>query len=509
MLPFKILAELAVNINRNKVKQIDVLTDAGDESKRINRLYNGLLKKKYNSDAEAARDIFDSDENYIQYRKLRLKLFDTLINTSFFVDSNLSKFPEATRAEFNCYRYFAAANMLLQVSAQEPATYLLKRVLEKCIKYELTNLAAEVSWLLRTKIRNISDKKETSRYIQINEKIEQKRTREKEATLVFEELIQFFAGGRGVNKNLYKKIETKYQQLSEMAEEVDTVQFYYLTYSIGTAHFMAGNDCRSALTVCQKAIDFIESRPHVNSNAKLTSFYVNGLACCTQLKIFTPEPAQQLIKRCYDLSPEFGINRIKVLETEIQHYLYAPKYTLALNRFETAKKHPRFSSLKGINAEIWKIYAGYFYLLARLGEMNMTTVLEITGDIDPDLIDYNITVFKKDKEGMNIPILMLPVLVGALEGQIEGHVRTKDALIQYAKRYLKKQKNIRSNAMLDFLLAIETYTYQKKAALKIIQKTLDTFQQVPIELSEQSSAIEIIPYETLVQLICRERNIVL
>ena len=63
--------------------------------------------------------------------------------------------------------------------------------------------------------------------------------------------------------------------------------------------------------------------------------------------------------------------------------------------------------------------------------------------------------------------------------------------------------------MLDFLLAIETYTYQKKVVLKIIQKTMDTFQKVPIELSEQSSAIEIIPYETLVELICKHRNIAL
>jgi hypothetical protein len=40
MLPFNILSELAININRNKIKQVDILTEAGDETKRVNKLHH-------------------------------------------------------------------------------------------------------------------------------------------------------------------------------------------------------------------------------------------------------------------------------------------------------------------------------------------------------------------------------------------------------------------------------------------------------------------------------------
>lgn len=506
MLPFNTLSELAVNINRNKIKQIEILKDAGDETKRVNKLYNGLLKKKYKTDEEAAMDIFGKDETYLQYRKLRIKLFDLLVNTSFFTDSNLSKFPEATKAEFNCYRNFSAANVLLSVSAQDAAAYLLKRILEKAIKYEFTNLAAESSWLLRTKIKNITDKKELSRYKKINEKYEEKRKWEMDATIAYEELIEFFLGGRSTSKELFRKSGAEYLKLVKMVPVVDTVQFYYLTYNIGVAHFMAGNDCRNALDLCRKAIKYIEARQNKNSG-KLIPFYTNALACCTQLKIVNTSETARLISRCYELSPEFGINRIKVMEIELQHYLYALEYEKALDLYKKAALHPRKPFLKGANKEIWNIFEGYFSLLSKLGLISSAKVNEVIGQFETDQIDYNVKEFKKEKEGMNIPVLMLPVLAGVLENQIEGHVRTREALIQYAKRYLKKQKNVRSAAMLEALLAVDHYQFQKTASLKIIQKTIKLFHEVPIELSEQSSAIEIIPYEILLQEICRQRNI--
>jgi len=506
MLPFRTLSGLAGTITRNKIKQIDILREAGDMSRRVNKLYNGLLKKVYNSDNEAAQDIFGKNEDYIQYRKLRIKLFDMLVNTSFFSDGNLSKFPEVGRAHFNCYRNFAAANILLNISAQDAAAYLLKRVLEKSIKYEFTSLTAEVSWLLRTRIKNITDKKEMIKYVKINELYEKKRRLEMDATIAYEELIQFFMGGRSTNKEIYEQSGKSFTQLFAMAKEVDTAQFYFLTYNLGVAHYMAGNDCKNALQLCLQAIEHIEARGNYHSG-KIAPFAANALACYTQLKITDTKETRRVIKMCYDLSPEFGINRIKVLEAELQHYLYARKYDDALLVYQKANSHPRKPYLKGANAEIWKIYAAYFYLLSKLNLIDIQSVASVIGDIDADLIDYEIKEFKKEKEGMNIPVLMLPVLVGLVEDQIEGHVRTREALVQYAKRYLKKKKNMRSAAMLDALLAVDNYQFQKKANIRVIQKTIKLFNEVPIELSEQSSAIEILPYETLLEEICKRRNI--
>lgn len=506
MLSFNILAELTTSVTRNKIKNIEILKEAGDQKKRVNRLYNGLLKKEFKTDKEAAMAIFGTDESNVQYRKLRIKLFDLLINTAFFTDGNLAKFPEVTKAQYSCYRNFAAANILLGISAQEAAAYLLKRALEKSIKFELTSLAAEISWLLRTRIKNLLDRKEMNRYIKINEEYEQKRRMEMEATFAYEDLVKFFMGGRATSREIYQSSAGSFKKLFAIAPKVDTAQFYYLTYNIGVAHFMAGNDCKSALDLCLNAIKLIEKRDSSNAG-KLVPFATNALACYTQLKILNTPETQKMIKKCYNLSPEFGINRIKVMEIEIYHYLYSQEYEKALKIYQISLNHPRKSLLKGANAEIWNIFAGYFYLMAKLELLASAKVREAVGEFDTDSIDYKVKEFKKEKEGMNIPVLMLPVLTGVLEDQIEGHVRTREAIIQYAKRYLKKKKNVRSAAMLDALLAIDNYQFANKPSLKTIRKTLKLFADVPIELSEQSSAIEILPYETLLELICKRRNI--
>jgi tetratricopeptide (TPR) repeat protein len=270
--------------------------------------------------------------------------------------------------------------------------------------------------------------------------------------------------------------------------------------------FLAENDCKSALETCIKAIDTLTLRPSL-PRAKMMSFALNALFCYSQLRIFNTPETLSIIETCNRLTPVGSILWFKVHEVEVQHYLYAGEYDKALDKSKAALSHPKFNALTGINADIWRVYAGYFHLLAQLGALDAGAVASVYGPIDPHFFDYEIRIFRTAKEDMNIPVMMIPIYFGALKGELEALGRSKESLEQYTKRHLLIRKNVRSAAMMRLLFALEEMAYDAKSAQKKIKKNLSAFKSTPIELNEFSSAIEIIPYDHLWQLICRYKKI--
>jgi hypothetical protein len=158
-------------------------------------------------------------------------------------------------------------------------------------------------------------------------------------------------------------------------------------------------------------------------------------------------------------------------------------------------------------SEIWKMYAGYFYLLGQLGVMHPSVVKDAVGEVNLDTFEYDFKNLNTVKKGMNIPILMLPIYFKSMDGDMTAHGRSKESLKMYMYRHLKKHKNIRSAAMISLLLALDTLPFEPAGSKKLIKKHLKVFEDMPIELSEQSSAVEIVPYERLWHLILAHRRI--
>ena len=55
---FEVLKDLVRIITRNKVKQIEVLGNPGQEHSRTEELYEGISKERFTSDDEAAKFFF-------------------------------------------------------------------------------------------------------------------------------------------------------------------------------------------------------------------------------------------------------------------------------------------------------------------------------------------------------------------------------------------------------------------------------------------------------------------
>lgn len=500
---FDVLKDLAQTITRNKIKQIEVLGNPGQENSRIFELYEGIAKGQFSSDEEAARHFTGANAKDPNYRKLRNRLIRQLINTSFFVDAQQPMYNERGKALFSCYRDYAAAYILWSKDATKASHYLFQQLLEQAIKFEFTELTAEICRILRQQAAlSPGDFASHEKYSRLHRLYEDKRFWEAKAYDYSENLIHHYITRRSPNQEVNLLASQYFEELFPIIEQVYTIQFVVHTYQIGVIRHLSVNDCQSAIEMCDQALNNLKDRPNINRGS-LTTFASQKLACLTQLRIF--DEGGKTAEYCMSLVDAGTYNWFRLLETRFYYFTYLKQYQEALSIFEQATTHERYSQLSGSNRDIWVMLGGYLNLLAVLGKLNPTEVEQIAGYYTPSTTRFinDFEVLDKEKEGMNIPLVLLPVLYSVAKGQYdeEAFRRSIEALDKYRQRHLENETNRRSAIFLKLLLALAKKEFEGTRADLKIQKELQLLKQLPPQMSRQSFAVEVIPYEDLLEML--------
>ncbi|MBK6994135.1 MAG: hypothetical protein IPH31_04145 [Lewinellaceae bacterium] len=221
------------------------------------------------------------------------------------------------------------------------------------------------------------------------------------------------------------------------------------------------------------------------------------LACLTQLRIFTNSEGDSIATYALSLSEEGSFNWFRTHELHLHYCLFACRYEEALNIFEKASQHPKFESLGGAVRDNWQLYGGYLHLLAALGKIELAKVENVVGTFRYARLSNEIEVLAKDKQGMNIPLIFLPVVYHLVKGTFDTADISPESLEKYRKRYLDNDMNRRSAAFLNMLIAFAKRDYKSASAEKKIKKELEVLAREQPQVAGQTFAVEIIPYEDL------------
>lgn len=499
---FDVLKDLVRIITRNKIKQIEVLGNPGQEGSRTEELYEGIGKERFTSDDEAAKHFFGTNEKDPNYRKLRNKLIRQLINTSFFIDVQQAMFSEPGKALYHCYRDYAAAYILMTREAHKSSVYLLQQVLEQAIKFEFTELTASICRQLRTQFAlTPADQASHEKFSTLHRLYEEKRYWEVKAFDYHENLIHHYIAGRSTNAEVHQIACKYYDELFPMKQQVDTIQYYLFTYNVTVIKYLSANNCAKTIEVCDEALEILQNRKNTNRGA-LLSFAIQKLGCLTQLRIF--EDDDKTAQYCFNLVEEGGFNWFRVMELQFYNRIYNRNYKDALDIYAKAVQHARFHLLSGSYRDLWTLCGGYLHLLAILGKLNAKKVEEIVGYFRPVKFQNDFEVLDKEKAGMNIPLILLPVMYSIATGAFEEEFgRSIEALDKYRKRYLENDTNRRSAIFLKMLLALAKKNFEGDQAERKMEKEWNLLQQLPPQIAGQSFAVEIVPYEDLWEMLSK------
>lgn len=501
---FVALIDLVKTVTKNKVKNIEVLGNAGSEPNLVETLYDAIGKGKVTSDEEAAKLLYGKKEDgkSVNYLRTRNRLVRQLINTSLFIDINQPMFNERAKAYYNCYRDFASAFILMLREAQLAATSLWEQTLIVATKYEFVDLCADIAFQLRRQYaRHTVDPTKHEKMAVLHREFEEKRRLEMLAFDYYETLIDYYLVRRSPNEEVHKLASTYFDELRPLSEQADTSQFLLYMFYVGLIKYFSINDCNGALIICDECLATIGPRKNTNRTS-IVGISLQKIACLIQLRRFDTD-CDETVQYCLSLVEEGHLNWFRTHELHLHYCLFAHRYNDALEIYSKASQQEKFDSQTGTMRDNWQLYGGYLHLLAALGKLDTKKVEQAVGPFRYGRLNNEINIVGKDKQGMNIPLILLPVIYALVKGDFQDKDISPEGLDKYRKRYLNTEMNRRSAAFLNLLLAFAKKEYASASAERKIKKELEVLASEQPQVAGQSFAVEIIPYEDLWEMMTR------
>lgn len=493
----QILRELVHIVTKNKVRSIEIIGNSSDNKSMVNEFYEGILEDKFRTDTSAADHFYESDENNPNYKKLKNRLKNRLINTVFFIDVKQPSYSKRQRAYYECYKDWAAVKILSGKHARLSSISLSHKILKQAKKYEFTELVLDIARFLRlhygTREGNV---KKYEFYNTMFKEYEDAWFKENLAEELYSELVTKYVNSKATQTELFEKAEEYYQRLKESMEQRDTYKLHLCGNLIKIIKHISVNDYATTIKVCNEGIEFFKSKDY-NATVPIQIFLHQQLICYTQLRQFGE--GERVAQECLSFIEEGSFNWFKHQELYFLLSMHTGEYQKAYTIFEAATAHRRFQFLGPNVKETWKIYEAYLHYLVMVKR------------IEPYERDKRFTKFKlgkflnetpiysKDKRGMNIPILVIQILFMILQHKYNDAIDRIEAIEKYCSRYLRKDDTFRSNCFIKMLLQIPISGFHKAGVIRRAEKYLQRLHSMPIDVANQSSEIEIIPYEELWQ----------
>ena len=179
--------------------------------------------------------------------------------------------------------------------------------------------------------------------------------------------------------------------------------------------------------------------------------------------------------------------------------IFLQKYQYALEVLSIATRHKEFDRLDKSFKEPWLIKEAYLNFLIKMKKVDPSPFKLRSFKIGKFLNE--VPTYSKDKRGYNIAIIIIQLLFFLLDHKYSKFIDRIDALNQYSYRYLRNDDTLRSNCFIKMMLKLPDTNFHPVAVQRHTKKLYKKLSQTKPDIREHSSHIEIIPYETLWEMV--------
>lgn len=490
------LKELVSFINQNKIKQNDSLMPGGtNRHSKIYQLYQGILDGDIEADEDIAEAFFaDTDHQMAYTNRLKRKLRDRLTNTLFLVDVNQPQYNDIQRALITCQKNLAALQILGALYARKSAIELAKNTLRQAQHYHFTEICLSICRYLHLAYGTAyMNKTKTQEYRDLMLSYERTLNYEIKAEQAFIEVNQINTFRSAPSEEVQKKARQYTEDLWPMIDQIKTPRFNIYVFLLHLTYCELQGDYAGMVHICNKAIAFYRDHPELaNVNAHYV-FSLNSMVALTQLRRFSE--AEEAGQRGMSLvkngsGPWFSLGHYLMVV-----YYYSEQYTKAFQLFQHIKEHRNYSNQSGIHRERWRIHEAFLYFFSQTLDLDLPQNLFSNFRVGTFLNE--VPDSSKDKEGANANILMLQILIFLVQRKYDQIIQRTDSLKTYTSRYLRKDKNFRSNCFLKMLLQLPAADFHRAGVERKAEYYRKRLFGEPANPVHYGVDQEYVPYETL------------
>ena len=347
------LKELAQVVTKNKVKSIDVLSKKGPDTK-IFDFYDRLLKDSFENDEEAASYYYKDDSHHPQYRKLKNRLKEKLINTAFFIDTNVPKFNTHQKAFYTCQKNLMAVKILLGRYARTPAIEIAQDTLRTSERFEFSEVSLELCRVLRNHYAfHAQSEPRYRKYANLAKKYE-KIVAEEDLVLEMYDETSILLKKLAKNKKKVIQLCDKFEkQLLPIRSTNHNFKFHLWYFFLLLRRDTLKSDYRSIINLCDRAIGFLGKKAFISDHF-IGAFYYNKLMATIQIGDFVS--GQLLAEKCSTIFEENTIRWFNAQEFCLIFALHASKYRKALSIRERVVGVTDFKNQFQNRQETWRLY---------------------------------------------------------------------------------------------------------------------------------------------------------
>ena len=464
------------------------------EESKTHSFYKRIINGDFKSDEDAAAFFFNTTPNASKYKNLKRLLRERLINTLFFIKPTSSN-SDYEKAFLYCSKNMFAANTLLFLQVYNAGINLCNKVLNKALKYELTDFIIEASRYLRLHYAVRAGNQEVfERYNEIyKEHLETKRL-EILAEEYYCKLILPKVQNKANNESegIYEKAMDSYKILEPYMDKHTSPFLHFIGNYILVIALMANFNYQEVIEVCEKAIKFFEAKFYTY-RTPLRVFLHNQLVCHTQLKQY--HKGKLVVEKSNLLVQKGTFSWFQNNELNLILALHSKNYQDAVEIFYNTTAYNKFRTLPDIVQEQWSIYESYVHFLSLIDLVIIPANRKRKFKLGRFL--NSIPTYSKDKSGLNVPILIIQILIMIVNKDYDKSIDRIEAVEKYCSRYLTNKPSLRSSCFIKMLLQIPISHFHKAGVERRTAKYVERLRQNPLHISNQPHEIEIIPYDDL------------
>ena len=493
------LSELIKLVTKKRVKKVE-LFDENSRNKSSNyfKLFDGIHTRRYQSDLDAAKDIYQCDPSEKKYLILKTRLKQKLLNTLFFLDfEDDDNVPAYKNALYECNKALYCAKVLLMNGSKRIAIPSVEKTLRKAEEYYLTDIELECARILRAYYSSNNQYKDFVLYRDLAEQIEQRLTAENLAEKYYQEIVATYAKSKS-NKPKVKKLAERYTKaLAEDVKRFDSTKLALNYYRIKTLFHQFADDYQAAIEVTEQLETYVAKAPQFHPKTRPEELAIQKMNFYVHLKNF--EQGEIHAQQSLTLLKPGSANWFTFQEYHFLLAMHTGQYLKAAETFSSVVDQAGFRLLSEVKKERWKTFQAYLHYIYKTKKIREIRSIIQNAKTSFKLSDYlnDFPAFDKQRRGLNIAILTIQTLFYLEKFDLDPLKERITAIKKYCRRYPKKDTNFRSECFISMLANMSAEELRFYQTRKSSEKIYDEMASVMMEYHGGNRALEVLPYEVM------------
>ncbi len=459
---------------------------------QMRRLFEGIVSGQVQTDEEALINIVELEGSPTILATVKSKMKERLSEALLMADFTDTTANDRQKAYVDCTKKWAAAQVLFYKNHRALGIQRLEYLLKYARRFEFVELAIEILRELSLHTGSLfGDEERYKEYYRLLEEYRRLRNCEDQVEAFYTELIIGFVNSKSQKRELAESARKFFAQIEPKMAVCQTFRFQLFSRLIQIAVYDNDNDHGMLIRLCADVSAFFEKKPY-KSHSALQVFYYSLLMGHLNLQQY--DECRTIALQYRNLFSKGSYNWFKWHELHLLAELHSGNYEAAADIWQQVNAQLSAADVPPHIQETWKIFEAFLQFLALCGllsDRKMGKKFRITKTLNDIHLAY------RDKSGMNIPLLILRFIFPLAEQDYGQCVDREESLAKYRTRYLKPEDAARSHYFFKMLELIPRSGFDAEAIAASARPHLEKMAAIPIEAANQNLEVEVIPYETL------------